>query len=315
MRAVRPLIALLLLVIACQAVSQPSSFRQAKSELREQVYHDQNASDTGSFYCGCQWQWAGTSGGRIDQASCGYQVRKQANRAARIEWEHVVPAWVMGHQRQCWQDGGRRNCAANDPLFERMEANMHNLAPAIGEVNADRSNYRFGVLPQALYQHGQCTFKVAFGERTVEPRDEVKGMIARTYFYIHDRYDLTMSRQQQQLLMAWHRQFPVTEWEQERDRRIAGVMGHHNPFVTGEREWRLGHRNLAEGLREGEAPNLAEQPASATGQVRGNRRSKVYHLSEGCPSFDRVSPDNRVEFASPAAAEAAGYRKAGNCRG
>jgi endonuclease I len=40
-----------------------------------------------------------------------------------------------------------------------------------------------------------------------EPRDAVKGMVARVQFYMHDRYDLTMSTQQQRLLMAWNKQF------------------------------------------------------------------------------------------------------------
>lgn len=89
----------------------------------------------------------GASGGRINHESCEYGVRKQENRAARLEWEHVVPAWVMGHQRQCWQKGGRHNCISGDPVFSVMEADMHNLVPSINEVNGDRSNYRFGMLP------------------------------------------------------------------------------------------------------------------------------------------------------------------------
>jgi hypothetical protein len=46
--------------------------------------------------------------------------------------------------------------------------------------------------------------------------------------------------------------------------------------------------------------------------VRGNKRSKVYHLPH-CPGFAAVSPANSVTFASEAAAQHAGYRKAGNC--
>ncbi|WP_281169741.1 endonuclease [Thiomicrospira pelophila] len=38
--------------------------------------------------------------------------------------------------------------------------------------------------------NGSCNFKVNFKQRVVEPRDEVKGIIARIYFYMHDRYDL-----------------------------------------------------------------------------------------------------------------------------
>jgi endonuclease YncB( thermonuclease family) len=47
--------------------------------------------------------------------------------------------------------------------------------------------------------------------------------------------------------------------------------------------------------------------------VIGNRRSHVYHRPT-CPGAARMSPRNRVEFASPAEAEKAGYRQAGDCR-
>lgn len=229
--------------------SPPTSFDRAKIELRQHVYHDQNRGGSlGTAYCGCDWEWLGRSGGRVDHASCGYQTRAQENRAVRIEWEHIVPAHSFGHQRQCWQNGGRRNCISDDPVFRVMEADMHNLTPSVGEINADRSNYRFGVLPNKSRQHGQCDFKVDFRQRVAEPRDEIKGMFARVYFYMHDRYDLSMSSQQERLLMAWDRVHPVTEWERERDRRIAGIMGHSNPFVTGERTWSRGHRNTADGI-------------------------------------------------------------------
>lgn len=283
--------------------------------MRGEVYHDQTQGSDGTFYCGCSWSWAGASGGRVDHGSCRYGVRKQENRAARLEWEHVVPAWVMGHQRQCWQEGGRRNCRSNDPVFSAMEADMHNLVPSIGEVNGDRSNYRFGMLQGEPRGYGQCDVEVDFKQRTVEPRPEVRGQIARIYFYIHDRYDLNMSKQQQRLFIAWNKEHPVTSWERQKDQRIADIMGHHNPFVTGERSWELGHKNSAEGLvsRLSSGPNLKEASTSSF-EVLGNRNSKVYHLSEGCPSFERVSSKYRVRFESEAEAKAEGYRKAGNCR-
>ncbi|MDP2285424.1 MAG: deoxyribonuclease I, partial [Pseudohongiella sp.] len=49
-------------------------------------------------------------------------------------------------------------------------------------------------------------------------------------------------------------------------------------------------------------------------QIRGNRNSNIYHLSEGCPGYAQVAESNRVNFESEQAALAAGYRKAGNCR-
>jgi deoxyribonuclease-1 len=202
-----------------------------------------------------------------------------------------------------------------------MEADMHNLTPAIGEVNGDRSNYRFSVLPGEPYQHGSCDVKVSFSQRSVEPRDEIKGQIARVYFYMHDRYDLTMARAQQQLMMAWHRQHSVSDWERERDTRIAERMGHHNQFVTGERQWTLGHANTADGvisrLPDSHPVIRAQErsPASLDSSViRGNRNSNIYHLPQGCPSYGRVADHNIVTFRTEQEALAAGYRKARNCR-
>ena len=50
--------------------------------------------------------------------------------------------------------------------------------------------------------------------------------MARTTFYMFDRYNLNMSRQQQQLLMAWSKQYPATAWERKRNDRIAQIVGY-----------------------------------------------------------------------------------------
>src|SRR5690606_26019242 len=156
-----------------------------------------------TLYCGCRWEWPGPSGGVAAHQSCGYQTRAQANRPARSDWEDIVPASLFGQHPQCWQLDGLRNHEDTEPMLDAMVANLHTLTPAVGEINADRSNFRFGMLPGTGYRHGQCDFKVEFSERTVEPRDEVKGKIARVWFYMHDHYDLRMSNAQQRLLMAW----------------------------------------------------------------------------------------------------------------
>lgn len=296
-----------LLVVSMALNAAPNSFEAAKVLARQHVYQDQ--ASQGDFYCGCSWSWAGRSGGRVDLESCGYQIRAQANRALRIEWEHIVPASLFGQQRLCWQQGGRSHCKQVDPLYNVMEADLHNLAPAVGEANADRSNFRFGVLPDTPYRHGRCPLKVDFHDRVAEPPDAVKGLVARVYFYMHDRYDLRLSRQQEQLMMAWNLQFPPDAWERERDRRVAELMGHGNPFVNGDRGWLPGHRNLGEGLR-----GTALRTTSSKQPVRANTRSRVYHLPEGCPSYSRISSSNRRDFLNEAQAIQAGYRKAGNCR-
>lgn len=77
-------------------------------------------------------------------------------------------------------------------------------------------------------------------------------------------------------------------------------------------EWRRAGRAAAERPPPNLGPARIDQTATSS-SVRGNRRSKVYHLFH-CPSYDAVGPQNRVEFTSERAAASAGFRKAGNCR-
>ncbi|MDX7991879.1 endonuclease [Xenorhabdus littoralis] len=320
---------LVLIIVSFNAWSAPTNFEQAKVESKKNVYEGQTKSGIGTLYCGCDWQWVGKSGGRVDLASCGYQVRSQQTRAERIEWEHMVPAWVFGHQRQCWQEGGRKNCVDTDPVFRKIESDMHNLAPSIGEVNGDRSNFGYGMVARNTpNMYGACSSKVDFKSRLFEPRNRVKGMVARVYFYMHDRYDLAMSRQQQQLMMAWDRQYPVDEWERKRDNRIARIMGRHNPFVTGSKKWELGHKNSGQGLsaqsatpkqnnlQAGNNQIVNQRSASKTAhneRIKGNKNSQIYHFSH-CSGYKTVADKNAVYFRSEAEAKKEGYHLAGNCK-
>lgn len=188
-----------------------------------------NADAPGDFYCGCKITWQGKKG-IPDLGSCGYKIRKNEVRATRIEWEHVMPAWQFGHQLQCWQDGGRKNCA-KDPEYRTIESDMHNLQPAVGEVNADRGNFMFGQWNGGASQYGQCAMKIDFKSKLAEPPVRARGAIARTYFYMRDQYKLPLSRQQTQLFQAWDKLYPVTDWECERDKRIAKIQGNNNPYV------------------------------------------------------------------------------------
>lgn len=321
------LLALFAGAMAClssTAGAEPRDFSQAKRLLKEHVYYDQNAGQGGTFYCGCDWSWQGRSGGRIDTNSCGFQTWTHRDRASRLEWEHTVAAHTFGQQRQCWRNGGRENCQKTDPIFNRMEADMHNVVPSVGSANAIRSNLPLGMVSSNPQPLGQCATKFDTSSRMVEPRDEAKGMAARITFYMADRYNLRLSRQQERTLLAWHRQFPVTEFELLRDKRIARAMGHNNDFVTGAAQWTEGFKPRAQGLRNtGAGSQMSQQQPRATQQVSaaaagqgviiGNQRSKVYHLPVGCPSYSAVGANNRVAFTSENEAEAAGYRKAGNC--
>ncbi|MBA4502321.1 endonuclease [Marinobacterium marinum] len=240
----RPIVGLVALLSVASAVAEPpSSFSSAKKILARDVYQ---AEDRVTFYCGCSFDEqpvpAKPNRTRLTPAaaSCGLQPRKNANRAGRIEWEHVVPAWEFGHQLQCWQEGGRKGCR-KDPEFRRMEADLYNLVPAVGELNGDRSNFRFGMIAGEPRAYGACDFEVDFKQRVAEPPEQVRGDIARTYFYMEDRYGLRISRKQRQLFEAWAKTDPVDLPELQRARRIEVIQGYANPFVESKAMQATGH--------------------------------------------------------------------------
>ncbi|MBS0357527.1 MAG: endonuclease [Proteobacteria bacterium] len=180
------------------------------------------------FYCGCRYVST-----VVHFDSCGYTPRKNALRAGRIEWEHVVPAWVLGHQRQCWQDGGRKNCTDTDPVFRKAEGDLNNLVPAVGEVNGDRNNFAYSAWTrERSSMYGECQTIVDFKGKRVQPREEVRGRAARITLYMYDAYGLRMSAQDKKLMCAWAKTYPVDAWERERDTRIVRWQGEGNPFVT-----------------------------------------------------------------------------------
>ncbi|WP_254056373.1 endonuclease [Buchnera aphidicola] len=183
----------------------------------------------GSFYCGCQIIWKQKKG-IPNLINCGYKIRKNQNRANRIEWEHVVPAWQFGHEKQCWKKGGRKNCL-NNPEYKHIESDLHNLQPAIGEINADRSNFMYDELNSHFSTYGKCNMKIDFQKKLAEPPNRSKGMIARTYFYMSHQYNIIISQKQKKLFYIWNKNFPVTKWECDRDNLIFQIQGNHNNYI------------------------------------------------------------------------------------
>jgi deoxyribonuclease I len=213
----------------------PKNFTQAK-KWAKQIYSDHRYT----FYCGCQFD----KHNKIDLGSCGYQIQTDSRRAKRIEWEHIVPISHLASHLPCWKNKlccksnghcfkGRQCCRMIDPNFAKMEADLHNLVPEIGELNALRSNYRFGVLPFIQEnQFGDCEFKIDPSTRRVEPAILTRGMIARAYLYMAEHYHWNLSSSQRQLFIAWNNQYPPVEWEIERNKRIEKIQGNLNPFIS-----------------------------------------------------------------------------------
>ena len=175
------LFAILVLVIS-SLESSALTYSQAKTKLKS-IYKIQPKT----FYCGCDIEWLSKKKLVPSTKDCGYTPRNEFTRkgninerAKRIEWEHVVPAWEFGHQLQCWQKGKRKYCSKNSEVFRAMESDLHNLVPAIGEINEGRSNFKFGLIDNEERIYGQCDAEVNFKKKIFEPAANIRGDIART---------------------------------------------------------------------------------------------------------------------------------------
>lgn len=173
----------------------------------------------------------------------GFHTDKHEKRVKKVEWEHVVPAENFGHTFTEWRDGhtdcidskGKalkgRSCASKvNREYRLMQSDFYKLYPAIGAVNAVRSNCNFTMLPQAESAFGSCLMKI--DGRKTEPPKESGGQIARAYLYMEQRYPrYKMSKTQKRLMLAWNSEYKVSSWECLRATRIQQIQGSENVFV------------------------------------------------------------------------------------
>lgn len=209
-------------------------FEQAKRALAK-IY----SGDHTEFYCGCPFR-----GKTVDIDRCGYRPKKDARRARRIEWEHVVPAQAFGQSFKEWREGhpacvdkrgrkfkGRKCAEKTSPEFNHMEADLYNLQPAIGELNGLRSNYSMAEIPGEPREFGACDAEIA--DHKFEPRAAIRGDIARIYLYMHQTYPGRgiISAKNQALFQAWDKLDPVDRDECARYAKVRAVLPSDNVIL------------------------------------------------------------------------------------
>ncbi len=219
--------------------SRFESFNEVKEILLSKVYPDHRIT----FYCGCAF-------GKNKSVRCNAGGKKQ-----RVEWEHIVPASRFGRTFKEWKKqesfpcrlpsflrtvlflkcrtrSARENARSLSQEYRRMESDMHNLVPAVGGVNRRRSDRDFGEIPGEERAFGVCDFEVSEG--IAEPAPQIRGDIARIYFYMEDAYPgrITLSVQERQMFLKWAGADPPDRWECERSRRIEKIQGNANSFLS-----------------------------------------------------------------------------------
>ena len=212
-------------------------FQTAKKELLRKVYFDHATT----LYCGYPFDR------KTKEVTLpnGFYTPAHKERATRVEWEHVVPAEHFGQSFKEWREGsnhcldnkghrykGRRCANDANQTYRYIQADMYNLFPAVGAVNALRSNYQYRILDFVPNTFGTCEMKVQ--GKYAEPPERSRGRIARAMLYMADTYPAhyRLSDRMQKLVDAWNEQYPVDAWECVRAARIEAYQGNQNPFVV-----------------------------------------------------------------------------------
>ena len=132
-----------------------------------------------------------------------------------------------------------------------QKSDMHHLYPTRGNVNSSRGNKPFDEIND---DHTDKWWRLDYYETSIpnqfidefsevdndnekfEPREDVKGNIARSMFYFYTIYNDVANQNffdiQKDILYEWHKQDPVDEIELSRSYAIAGYQNNiPNPFV------------------------------------------------------------------------------------
>ena len=173
---------------------------------------------------------------------------------------HYLPSgvdpsqWVFGSGNEIesinLEHGWPQAKGAGDGTNGNM--NMHHLYPSRVAINSDRADFPYSDiedhLTQIWYYLGQEMSSIPisnieayseFDPGVFEPRESVKGDIARAMFYFWTIYrsdavaaDPGYFELQRENLCSWHEQDPVDDFESLRNDRIAVYQdGKKNPFI------------------------------------------------------------------------------------
>lgn len=262
-----------------------------------------------TFFCGCAY----TSEHRVARGTCGYRTRADEALSKRVSWDRIVPVRAFGAHRACWKTAtckdeagnaysGVRCCRETDPVFAAMERDLHNLVPVVSEIQNDRSNFPFGEIEREERLYGACDFEVDRGRKIAEPREEIRGDIARAYLYLYRTYGdgLPLRREELQTFVEWDVADPADEWEVRRNRQIADIQGMSNGFVplrAGEAGEPLEEATPGEPTEEA-PPTETATPAPAVPKSDGGGRGTGPAPAPGAAKPDAPQPPAKKKKAA-----------------
>jgi len=210
-RQIHKTLAILCLAFLVPSLQAEQTVIQGYDDARDNYFYDRLYTDNigESLYCGIN--------------------RPISAIGKQPSLEHVMPADWMAEYFGC----PNRDC--DNPTYKHAEGDLHNLWLAVKNINSSRSDNLFGEIPegQGESRFDYCPLFVRTyspNAIVVEPRDSVKGNIARSLFYMRSVYGFDL-KGMLPMLKRWNRFDPPGEHEHWRNERIHKLQGTRNKFI------------------------------------------------------------------------------------
>lgn len=239
---------LALVIAACYLTLLPTKATSSETPSLNLAYQRLNIQNT--FYCDCPYS---KNNAQIIQRSsiknsglytvylgvCEYQTRSNEALANSLSWDYIVPLDTIAKSLPCGTKAKKKlfkknalylpqKQCENDSAFQAAKNDPVNREPSIGEIKNDRNAFNFGKLDFESRKYGLCDFEVKADKMLAEPREEIRGDIARIHFYMKEKYGIKFDLTYLARLKLWERSDKATQ--QECAKLIFKTMGQEPPF-------------------------------------------------------------------------------------
>ncbi|RYZ70595.1 MAG: hypothetical protein EOP91_13075 [Lysobacteraceae bacterium] len=149
----------------------------------------------------------------------------------RLLWKSIAAArWTSRTAASTWRNAATSRRRRAVPTTRRCTGST--WCPRAGSRRRSNAARRRHAVPI----RGCPTPTCGLGSETlIEPPNRNKGNVARITLYYIEQHGIQIPDEALELYLEWHRKDPVDRAEKKRAKAIEAILGHSNPYVTGER--------------------------------------------------------------------------------
>ena len=226
----------ILLLTAFNAHAVGNKLSKSNVGILSKIYSENSFT----FFCGCEFKENG-----VNYQKCSYYPKKNNKNAHKIKWHKIIRindiikknSQLKEKNKSCfnknWGKRKKNKCIKKNKisLLNEIKKDLHLVYPVISQISNLTLNKDFNIINKEKRKFGECDIEL--NKRFFEPRDEIKGDIARLYKYVSVKYekDNLISKKKNKLFNTWSKNDPADDWECKRSEMIEKETGIVNPIL------------------------------------------------------------------------------------